>query len=383
MTRAMLRRRLRALSHDERGFTILETVIAITVMFASLVALAYTATIGFKSIAYSRERVTFDGVADRIMEEIRGQAYTKIQTGLLTSDLTGDPNIINCGGTPIVYRFESCSTGEKIVSSGGVAATPSIYPHSGTVAGAAISNDVGYTWSTYITNDDPTTQPYRVTVIVRWASAAYPNKTNNVVRVQSLFASPAGCVSSSTHPFAAPCQPFFYGLAQVPAGKITVTGTVQGLTFSTGYLQTTGTESNLQNEQVTQGRATFAESLASITDGLGTRTEGGVVSGAQAADSTRTPPAPLTARRPRSPGPAERCRRRAARPRSRSPRPPATRAGRCRGIRRRRQHLPAADRPRGDGRASVRRRSHAARGDVVVRPFARRPRPGPGFRDTR
>ncbi len=56
MTRAMLRRRLRALSHDERGFTILETVIAITVMFASLVALAYTATVGFRSIAYARER---------------------------------------------------------------------------------------------------------------------------------------------------------------------------------------------------------------------------------------------------------------------------------------------------------------------------------------
>ena len=52
---------------------------------------------------------------------------------------------------------------------------------------------------------------------------------------------------------------------------------MQGLSFSTGYLQTTGTESNLQNEQVTQGRATFAESLVSITDGLGTRTEGGVV----------------------------------------------------------------------------------------------------------
>jgi type II secretory pathway component PulJ len=80
----MLRRRLRALSHDERGFTILETVIAITVMFASLVALAYTATIGFKSIAYSRERVTFDGVVDRSWRHPR-PGYTKVQTGLLTS----------------------------------------------------------------------------------------------------------------------------------------------------------------------------------------------------------------------------------------------------------------------------------------------------------
>ena len=219
MTRAMLRRRLRALAHDERGFTILETVIAIMVMFASLVALAYTATVGFRSIAYARERVTFNGVADRIMEEIRGQAYTKIQTGLLTSDLAGDANIINCGGAPTVYRFESCSTGEKIVSSGGVAVTPWINPHSGTVAAAAITNNVGYTWSTYITNNDPATQPYRVTVIVQWASAAYPNKTNNLVRVQSLFASPSGCVNSATHPFGAPCQPFFYGLAQVPAGE--------------------------------------------------------------------------------------------------------------------------------------------------------------------
>ena len=204
MTRAMLRRRLRALDHDERGFTILETVIAITVMFASLVALAYTATIGFKSIAYARERVTFDGIADRSWKN-PGQAYSKIQTGLLTSDLTGDPRIINCGGSPIVYRFESCS-GEKIVSSGGVAITPWIDPHSEPVPAAPISNNIGYTWSTYITNNDPATQPYRVTVIVQWTSAAYPNKTNNLVRVQSLFASPSGCVNSSTHPFGAPCH---------------------------------------------------------------------------------------------------------------------------------------------------------------------------------
>jgi len=158
MTRAMVRRRLRALSTDERGFTIVETMIAITIIFAALVALAYTATVGFKSIAYARERVTFNGVADRIMEEIRGQAYSKIQTGMLSSDLTGDSNIINCGGSPVVYRFESCATGEKIVTSGGVLSTPWIYPHKGTVAASSLTNQIGYNWSTYITNNNPTTE---------------------------------------------------------------------------------------------------------------------------------------------------------------------------------------------------------------------------------
>ena len=285
MTRAMLRRRLRALSRDERGFTILETVIAITVIFASLVALAYTATIGFKSIAYARERVTFNGVADQIMEEIRGQAYSNIQTGLLSSDMTGDPNILNCGGTPVVYRFESCSTGEKVVNSGGVPVTSWINPHTGTVAGSSTTNNIGYSWSTYITNEDPTTNAYRVTVAVNWTSAAYPAKANNLVRIQSLFASPSGCVSSATHPFAAPCQPFFYGLAHVPAGRIEVSGSVQGLTFSSGYLQLTGTEANIRNEQVTSATATYTESQVSVTDGLSTRTEGGLLTTASAADS--------------------------------------------------------------------------------------------------
>src|SRR5256885_12402490 len=98
-----LRARLRS---DERGFTIIESVIAITVIFASLTALAYTATIGFKATAYARERITADGVANQIMEEIRGLAYSKIQSGLSSTDLTGDANLVSCSG---VYRFESCS----------------------------------------------------------------------------------------------------------------------------------------------------------------------------------------------------------------------------------------------------------------------------------
>ena len=296
MTRATLDRRIRALRNDEGGFTIVETMIAITIIFAAMLAMMYTATLGFKSMSLARERVTANGIADRIMEEIRGQAYSRIQSGMATADLAGDTNIKNCGGTPVVYRFESCSApvGEKIVYSSGVPTEPWINPHQGTVAASAVTNDLAYTWQTYITNNCPSIETvtpcpnltaYRVTVLVNWVSAAYPRVGNGSVRIQSLFSSPSGCVSASTHPFAAPCQPFFYGIAEVPAGRVDISGTIQGLTFTNGYLQLTGTEANLQNEQVTQGHASFTDPLVSVTDGAGTREAGGVLTIASAADS--------------------------------------------------------------------------------------------------
>jgi len=297
MTQTRLRARLRALSREERGFTIIETMIAITIIFACMVALAYTATLGFKATAYARERVTADGTADQIMETIRGEAYAKITTGLSNSDLT-DANILNCGGSPVVYRYKSCSTGEQIVTSGGVPATPWINPHTGTVAASASTNNIAYNWSTYITNNCPAISatctginPYRVTVLVSWVSAAYAAKGTNIEGIQSLFSSPSGCLSTATHPFAAPCQASFYGIAQVPVGHIDITGTVQGLSFTSGFLGTTGTVSDLENEQVNQAQAAFSESAVSITDGAGTRTDAGTQTTASAADSDPGAPA--------------------------------------------------------------------------------------------
>ena len=282
MSTFRLHARLRArLSSDERGFTIIESVIAITVIFASLTALAYTATIGFKAMAYSRERITADGVANQIMEEIRGLAYSKIQSGLSSTDLGGDANIVSCSG---VYRFESCS-GEKIISSTGLSATAWLVPHTGTLAASATTNNVAMTWSVYDTNDDTTHNPYRVTVIVSWASAVYPNATGSLSRVQSLFWSPSGCVSNSTHPFAAPCNPYFYAEGNIHQANITVTGSVSGLTFTDETLAGTGATATGQTEQVTSVTSSATESGVVVNDGSGTHTEGGNKTTSTAADS--------------------------------------------------------------------------------------------------
>lgn len=80
--------RVRARLHtDERGFTLLETIIAITIIFSALLALAYTATIGFTYESLARQKQTATGIADQIMEQARGLAWDRITAGHLSTDL--------------------------------------------------------------------------------------------------------------------------------------------------------------------------------------------------------------------------------------------------------------------------------------------------------
>lgn len=284
--------RVRArLDGDERGFGLLETVIAITIIFGSLAALAYTATIGFRYNQYARERQAGTGVADRIMEEARGLAYSKVTAGLSSTDLSSDPQILNCSG---IYYFQSCppiAGSEKIVNATGLSTTVPLVPHQGTIA----VNNITYNWATYVTNNSPSTTPYRVTVRVTWTSAAIPTAPNSLVQTQSYFWSPSGCVSSSTHPFAAPCQPFFFGQGLMPQGLIDVSGSISGLTFSDGRLITTGDESDAQLEQVSQVQTQATQTAVRLVDGSGTQNGGGVTTGTKAADGDPSGATPLYA----------------------------------------------------------------------------------------
>jgi type II secretory pathway pseudopilin PulG len=270
MTQQILARRLRARLHGERGFTIIETVVALGVVFASLATVAYTVTAGLNYIGYSRSRVQATGLANEVIEEIRALPYSTIRRGLSSTDLTGDSNIVWCATE---YRYPSCS-GEKLVIStfsGGYAADW-IVPHSGTLDLDGLTAD----WATYVTNPDPSTNPYTVTVVVTWTGGALSDSPSNIVQLQTKFWSPTGCVSSALHPFAAPCQPFFYGLAQAPAGEIKITGDLHlgWVDFIEGRIDLVGAEASGQQEQLSEAGSTVFGSGAHIDDSAGTESEG-------------------------------------------------------------------------------------------------------------
>jgi type II secretory pathway pseudopilin PulG len=280
MRRASLLRRLRARSaRGESGFTLIETVIAITVIFGSLTALAYTATASFHYQDVARQRQSANGIADKVMEEVRGLAYDKVVAGLSSTDLAGDANIVSCSG---VSRFLSCTagtepgSGEKIVNSPGLTTTVPLVPHrSGTAPNSdPVVNNIAFSWSTYVTQDDSVTNaPFRVTVVVTWTGGLGAGQ--KLVRIQSLFWSPIGCRSTSTHPFSAPCQPFFLGNATVPPGDVSVTGSVRGGTFTALDIPMMAASSAVQQEQVASAEASTQAMGGSITDTT-TQTTGGV-----------------------------------------------------------------------------------------------------------
>ena len=284
MSRRHLIRRTRARLDGERGFTILETVIALMVVFASLTALAYTASIGFRYSAYGRDRIQASGMANRIMEDIRGLAYTKITSGLPSTELASDSRIVSCAG---IYRFESCS-GEKIVSSTFAAVYTAAWlkPHTGSLT----VGNLDVTYGTYVTNNTPTTTPYRVTVIVRWTNGGIANAPNNSVRLQSLFWSPSGCVNPSTHPFAAPCQPFFYGQVDSPQPRLDVTGQIHDFSvdFDSFTLTRPGLSASTQEEQTKQLNVVTTLSGLTFIDSTGTNTAGNQEATSDADDEVET-----------------------------------------------------------------------------------------------
>ena len=87
------------------------------------------------------------------MESIRGQAYSKIQTGLSSSDLT-DPISSTVAGLRSCTGSSPAQENNHQLRRGAVHAW--INPHTGTIAASATTNNVPYTWATYITNDCPT-----------------------------------------------------------------------------------------------------------------------------------------------------------------------------------------------------------------------------------
>jgi prepilin-type N-terminal cleavage/methylation domain-containing protein len=263
--------RLHGRMRSEGGFTLIELMVALGVVLVALVAMAYLATVGFTDIALARQRQGANGLANQTMEQIRALPFDTLKKGLANTDLNGDANITKngpCAGTGTWY----CYAGEQIPRGTNPNVVP-LVPHTQTITVGKTT----YTVRAYVTwyNNVTTSNTFRLTVLVTWPNAARQGVSSSV-QTQSIAYSGAGCLSTKTHPFAAPCQPFFYGNATAGQGHFDVTGAIEGIQLETASLLLTGESSNAQVEQIAAVQGISTASGASLTlNGQAAQVSGG------------------------------------------------------------------------------------------------------------
>lgn len=275
--RTRLRSRLRPA--DDAGFGLIEVMVAMGVVFTTLILLAHTMTVSLSDIGLARQRQGANGLANKTVELARGLPHETLRKGLLTSDLAGDPNVASCAG---IYKFRDCS-GEVIVHTTGLPAQDPLVPNR--TSKTPPQSDTTYNIATYVTSPggDPATGPLRVIAMASW-DQNFRAGADDFVEVETIVYAPKGCVDFATHPISAPCRAFFYGTSSAAKGGIRITGTINGTPVSV-KLDTVSARADSQLEQVQhiQG-ATSSTGLA-----VGSESVGNVSRSSSADDDSGTP----------------------------------------------------------------------------------------------
>jgi type II secretory pathway pseudopilin PulG len=204
----------------EDGFTIMETVVAVIIVFAGLLALMSTATVGLVDAAMARQRQTATAIANQVLEQIRALPYERVAQGLEVTKLVQDPSIFPCPDGE--YYFEACPStnpaAEKIVHTAGLADEVPLVPNKGNLGPPDYGNT--YTWRSYVTRAQgvPSAGAYRATVVVSWNPTVRRGTTS--VRSQTLIHKGSGSTDPATAGSGA--GSYFFGDSALTPGSVRV-----------------------------------------------------------------------------------------------------------------------------------------------------------------
>ncbi|HVA42921.1 MAG TPA: hypothetical protein VNF50_05510 [Acidimicrobiales bacterium] len=264
-------------------------MVAITIIGIVLIAMLSTITNSLLYVSFARQRQAATSLADRTMEEVRALPFAMVANGLDPSNdptWSTDTNITSTTSGGVTTYFYA---GKEIPTSSGTSVAPFV-PHRQTVA----IGPTTYTVSVYPTYEQTTpVTVYLVTVLVSWAHPAKGGLADSLT-TQSLVYSPAGCLSTATHPFAAPCEPFLYANSTDVGGHVTVTPAsstvpaIQGIALDHASISPAEAASTAQIEQVSAVHSLAQTSGASLLLTGGTLQ---TVGGSQASASANSDPA--------------------------------------------------------------------------------------------
>lgn len=268
----VLTRLRRRRGDSEGGFSLIEMVVAITVIFGALLMLMNTAMAGLLDTALARQRQSANAIANQLLEQVRSLPYNKVSQGLADADLGGDTNIVYCPDGE--HYFQACGA-ERMAHAPSLAPVTPLVPHQGAVGPPTYPNT--YNWGLYVTHATgvPQAGAKRVTAIVSWNPTVRAG-ASSAVRAQTLVYRPTG----SFDPLASSTGSGFYGTSDLTRGSVKLTPN-PGVSGGTGVSGLSSWDSVTQelpllNTNITAGQLTQSGSQATLSGAA--KSVGGVVS---------------------------------------------------------------------------------------------------------
>ncbi len=288
-----IRRALARRARGDAGFTLIEVIIAMVITVTVMTALVYGVVGSLKTIQQAKQRQTATALASQTLERLRAMPYDSVTLPNGSSYAAGLPYASSTNG---ISYFDPPAS----LLPGGLHETLIVNGVSGQWA-TQLVDQVTYKVSTYVTLAPVTqsgSQSYNLTVIVDWASSVWPG--GREVAQRSTTFSPAGCLSTATSPFAAPCQAYVTARAGEALSGITASDPTDstlpllgtdalGSAVDQLLLNFSSTSATFIVEQTASGTATATTSSAQSKGATSTSTGGESAKATVDSDPSSTP----------------------------------------------------------------------------------------------
>lgn len=168
------------ISKKQKGFTLVETLVAVLILTLSIGALLSLAAGGFYSVKYARNQIVGNNLMQESLEYIRNSRDTAMQKGMTWSDWqktlqVGEDGITDAGAFGGCFSDQGCIVDpynmKATVRQCGASCPPVLYYPDNSFYGYAIQNGSGYPFT-------PVSAPYQTSFVrsINITSAGNPDQ---------------------------------------------------------------------------------------------------------------------------------------------------------------------------------------------------------------
>ena len=255
-------RRFRHPAADD-GFTVVESVVALGIIFMVLTGLLGTLGSATKGIVTARQRNAAVGLANQVLETARASSYATVGLNSADTTLATDTSIVS--NTYDADGAATANSPEPIAYASPASQSPWPQHRFSTVIGTTT-----YVTSVYVTTVTASgADPYkRVTALVDWSGSG---------RAQYGGTAIAASVKLSTYVYNAtlPADPLLEAIASATGGTISVTGTIDNLVVSDATLVLPQASSSLSSQFIQASDALAVSAGADLNAALSLYASGG------------------------------------------------------------------------------------------------------------